>query len=56
MFFTLGPGNSQPIPSPFAVPDMMQKLQANPKTREFLKQPDYCAMIEKLKGNPNDLK
>ncbi|XP_062611642.1 stress-induced-phosphoprotein 1-like [Saccostrea cucullata] len=51
-----GPGNSQPIPSPFAVPDMMEKLQANPKTREFLKQPDYRAMIEKLQKNPNDLK
>ncbi|XP_022333019.2 stress-induced-phosphoprotein 1 [Crassostrea virginica] len=51
-----GPGNSQPIPSPFAVPDMMAKLHANPKTREFLNQPDYRAMIEKLRENPNDLK
>ncbi|XP_061173619.1 stress-induced-phosphoprotein 1-like [Saccostrea echinata] len=51
-----GPGNSQPIPSPFAGPDVMEKLQANPKTREFLKQPDYCDMIEKLQKNPNDLK
>lgn len=51
-----GPGNSQPISSPFAAPDMMAKLLANPKTREYLNQPDYCQMIEKLKENPNDLK
>lgn len=51
-----GPGNSQPISSPFAAPDMMAKLLANPKTRKYLNQPDYCQMIEKLKENPNDLK
>ena len=55
-YINIGPGNSQPIPSPFAVPDMMAKLHANPKTREFLNQPDYRAMIEKLRENPNDLK
>ncbi|KAK3093252.1 hypothetical protein FSP39_013281, partial [Pinctada imbricata] len=50
-----GPGESQPISSPFGQPDLMQKLEAHPKTREFLKQPDYKMMIQLLQTNPNAL-
>ena len=32
--------------NPFADPNLMVKLEAHPKTREFLKQPDYKLMIQ----------
>lgn len=50
-----GPAGSQPIGNPFSGPDVMAKLEANPKTREYLKQPDYKMMIELLRQNPNSL-
>ncbi|XP_060071130.1 stress-induced-phosphoprotein 1-like [Ylistrum balloti] len=50
-----GPSGSQPIGNPFSGPDVMAKLEANPKTREYLKQPDYKMMIELLRQNPNSL-
>ncbi|KAL5008875.1 hypothetical protein ScPMuIL_014456 [Solemya velum] len=50
-----GPGRSQPVMNPFAMPDVMTKLENNPKTREFLKQPDYRMMIELLRQSPNNL-
>ena len=51
----IGPSGSQSIGSPFGYPDLMQKLEANPKTREYLKQPDYRMMIQLLQQNPNNL-
>nr|ARR97165.1 stress-induced-phosphoprotein 1-like [Haliotis discus discus] len=50
-----GPAGSQPVTNPFAMPDLFDKLEANPKTREFLKQPDYRIMMEALQKNPNSL-
>ncbi|XP_067680226.1 stress-induced-phosphoprotein 1-like [Haliotis asinina] len=50
-----GPAGSQPVTNPFAMPDLFEKLEANPKTREFLKQPDYRLMMEALQKNPNSL-
>ncbi|XP_063429921.1 stress-induced-phosphoprotein 1-like [Mytilus trossulus] len=50
-----GPSGSQPLGNPFAAPDIMQRLEANPKTREYLKQPDYKMMIQLLQQNPNSL-
>ncbi|XP_046364291.2 stress-induced-phosphoprotein 1-like [Haliotis rufescens] len=50
-----GPAGSQPITNPFAMPDLFDKLEANPKTREFLKQPDYRMMMAALQKNPNSL-
>lgn len=50
-----GPSGSQSIGSPFGYPDLMQRLEANPKTREYLKQPDYRMMIQLLQQNPNNL-
>ncbi|XP_052107184.1 stress-induced-phosphoprotein 1-like isoform X2 [Mytilus californianus] len=50
-----GPSGSQPLGNPFAFPDIMQRLEANPKTREYLKQPDYRMMIQLLQQNPNSL-
>lgn len=54
-FILTGPGGSQPFANPFATPDLIAKLEANPKTREFLKQPDYRFMIELLQKNPGNL-
>lgn len=51
----IGPSGSQSIGSPFGYPDLMQRLEANPKTREYLKQPDYRMMIQLLQQNPNNL-
>jgi hypothetical protein len=51
----IGPSGSQAIGSPFGYPDLMQRLEANPKTREYLKQPDYRMMIQLLQQNPNHL-
>ncbi|XP_071078815.1 stress-induced-phosphoprotein 1-like [Haliotis cracherodii] len=50
-----GPAGSQPVTNPFAMPDLFDKLEANPKTREFLKQPDYRMMMAALQKNPNSL-
>lgn len=55
LFYLTGPSGSQPLGNPFAAPDIMQRLEANPKTREYLKQPDYRMMIQLLQQNPNSL-
>jgi stress-induced-phosphoprotein 1 len=39
----------------FSSPDAMAKLQMNPKTRGFLAQPDFQAMLANLKANPKNL-
>jgi len=51
-----GPGNSQPVGSPFGNPaEMMQKLASNPETKEFMKDPSYIQMLQSLQGNPQNI-
>ncbi|XP_041352720.1 stress-induced-phosphoprotein 1-like [Gigantopelta aegis] len=50
-----GPGKSQPMMNPFADPNLMARLEAHPKTREFLKQPDYRMMIQLMQQSPGGL-
>ncbi|XP_045165039.2 stress-induced-phosphoprotein 1-like [Mercenaria mercenaria] len=44
-----GPGGSSAIGNPFTQPDVMQKLEANPKTREYLKDPLFRQQIELMR-------
>ncbi|KAK3714378.1 hypothetical protein QZH41_020623, partial [Actinostola sp. cb2023] len=41
--------------NPFANPNLYAMLHANPKTREFLDQPDFVQMLEILRQNPHSL-
>ncbi|XP_064602093.1 stress-induced-phosphoprotein 1-like [Liolophura sinensis] len=47
-----GPAGSQPINNPFMMPDLWEKLEKNPQTRELMKQPDYRELVEDLRRNP----
>lgn len=51
--------NSRPRPSPFgsmfSSPDVWAKIQADPRTRAFLQQPDFVAMIKDAQRNPNNV-
>ena len=39
--------------NPFAGPDVLNKLQANPKTRALLNDPSYQQLVQELQTNPN---
>lgn len=53
--FLTGPGQSQPY-SPFGNPsEMMGKLQSNPETAVFFKDPSYLKMISDLTQNPQNM-
>lgn len=41
--------------NPFKNPNLYALLHANPKTREYLNQPDFVQMLEQLKQNPKAL-
>ena len=41
--------------SPFSVPDLYVRLAMNTKTKAFLDQPDYRAVVEQLRLNPQSL-
>lgn len=41
--------------SPFSQPDLYTKLRADPKTREYLDDPQYLALLQELQQNPNSL-
>lgn len=43
------------VTNPFAHPRMYPLLHANPITKEYLKDPSYVDMIEKLRTDPNPL-
>lgn len=43
------------ISNPFNRPDFMAKLSADPRTREFLSDPQYLAMLRDLQTNPSSL-
>ena len=46
---------SSNVVNPFANPNMYGLLLSNPKTRQFLDQPDFKQMLETLRQNPNAL-
>ena len=39
----------------FNLPDIVGKLAANPKTREYLADPSYMNMLKSLSENPQDM-
>lgn len=41
--------------NPFSDPNIMVKLTQDPRTREFMKDPEYLKMISQLQSNPQDL-
>ncbi|XP_031560926.1 stress-induced-phosphoprotein 1-like [Actinia tenebrosa] len=43
------------VGNPFRNPNLYAMLHANPKTREYLNQPDFVQILEQLKQNPNAL-
>lgn len=43
------------FPNPFMGPEVIQKLQNDPRTREYLKDPTYMALLAQLQTNPNSL-
>ena len=49
--FTFPAGNN-PMMNPFSLPDLYVRLAMNPKTKAYLDQPDYTAIIEQLRLNP----
>lgn len=46
---------SQPkgFPNPFNVPDVYAKLMADPRTKQFLKDPEYWTLFHQLQENPS---
>uniref|UniRef100_A0ABM0MPZ9 Stress-induced-phosphoprotein 1-like n=1 Tax=Saccoglossus kowalevskii TaxID=10224 RepID=A0ABM0MPZ9_SACKO len=50
-----GPAGSQPMPNPFATPGLMEKLASDPRTKDFLKDPDYLKVVSDLQSNPQML-
>ncbi|OQV11929.1 Stress-induced-phosphoprotein 1 [Hypsibius exemplaris] len=55
--FPSGPGGGAGggFPNPFAGPGLMEKLQNDPRTREFANQPDFQNIIRNLQANPSSL-
>uniref|UniRef100_H3CX13 Stress-induced-phosphoprotein 1 n=1 Tax=Tetraodon nigroviridis TaxID=99883 RepID=H3CX13_TETNG len=43
------------IMNPFAMPDLYQKLESDPQTRELLSDPSYRELLEQLRKNPSQL-
>jgi len=39
----------------FNDPRSMEKLAANPKTKEYLSQPDFMEILKKIQADPNAL-
>ncbi|XP_033625668.1 stress-induced-phosphoprotein 1-like [Asterias rubens] len=50
-----GPAGSQPLGNPFTGPAVVQKLANDHRTREFLKDPSYMALLKRLQTDPNAL-
>merc|ERR1711928_179677 len=44
---------STKVLNPFAGPDVITKLQNNPKTKSMLSDPSYLELIKDLQSNPN---
>lgn len=49
------PKSSTRVENPFADPMMWERLKADPKMAEHLKDPNFVKMIEEIKGDPKSL-
>lgn len=41
--------------NPFAMPNMLEKLEADPRTCGLLSDPSYRELLEQLKSRPSEL-
>ncbi|XP_057670576.1 stress-induced-phosphoprotein 1 [Diorhabda carinulata] len=46
---------SHSFPNPFSGPDVIAKLRADPRTRAYLEDPEYLALLAQLQSNPQSL-
>ncbi|XP_055340971.1 stress-induced-phosphoprotein 1-like [Paramacrobiotus metropolitanus] len=46
---------SQGFPNPFAGPGIMDKLRSDPRTKDFVNQPDFQLIMSNLQRNPQSL-
>lgn len=54
-FRSRAPAADNPFGSAFAGPEMWAKLTADPTTRNYLQQKDFCDMMRDIQKNPNNL-
>ena len=47
--------NASPFGNMFGGPDVWAKIQADPRTRSFLQQPDFVAMVQDAQRNPSNV-
>ncbi|XP_022110937.1 stress-induced-phosphoprotein 1-like [Acanthaster planci] len=50
-----GPAGSQPLSNPFAGPGVIEKIRADPRTRDFMKDSSYMALLKRLQTDPSAL-
>jgi len=50
-----GPSGSQPMTNPFGDPHLMHKLEANPATQDFMKDPGFRDIMQKIQKDPKCL-
>lgn len=41
--------------NPFADPNLMAILTTNPRTRDFMRDPDYLRILNEIQANPQSL-
>ena len=51
-----GPGGSQPMGNPFGgnPAEIFQKLATDPRTKSYMSDPSYMAMLQELSANPSN--
>ncbi|KAM7531157.1 hypothetical protein LguiB_034567 [Lonicera macranthoides] len=52
---TRSSSSPSPFGNAFSGPEMWEKLKADPSTRMFLDQPDFCQMMRDISKNPSNL-